>query len=67
MDGPMNLDPERRLKLDLLKDHFRGIFKVVAELRGFGYIPNHSGNLPEAIDKLYAEVEAGRHPCIDVK
>lgn len=44
--------------MDLLKDHFQGVFMVVKELRRFGYEPDRVGNLGEAIDKLYAEVEA---------
>lgn len=57
-NSPLSLDPEHRAKLDLLKDHFQGVFMVVKELRRFGYEPDRVGNLGEAIDKLYAEVEA---------
>jgi hypothetical protein len=59
-NGPSNLDQEHRVKLDLLKDHFRGVFMVVKELRRFGYVPDQLGSedLAVAIDKLYAEVEA---------
>ncbi len=58
-NGPSNLDPEHQLKLDLLKDHFNGIFQVVAELRRFGYVPDRfsSEELAVAVDKLYAEIE----------
>jgi hypothetical protein len=60
-NGPSDLGPEHRLKLDLLKDHFKGVFMVVKELRRFGYVPDRLGSeeLAIAVDKLYAEIERG--------
>lgn len=58
-NGPSDLDAEHRIKLDLLKDHYQGIFKALEALRGKGYIPDRLGSkdLAVAVDELYAEIE----------
>lgn len=58
-NGPSQLDPEHRAKLDLLKEHYRGLFRTLEALRGFGYIPDYpqSKDLAVAIDELYESVE----------
>ena len=56
---PLHLDPERKLKFDLLKEHYRGVLGLLQALRELGYIPDHpkSRKLDVAIDELYERIE----------
>lgn len=62
MNGPSDLDQEHRLKLDLLKGHYGGIFKALEALHGKGYFPDRLGSkdLALAIDELYSDIESAR-------
>lgn len=53
------LNPEQKLKFDLLREHYRGVCGLLQELRGLGYIPDHlqSRRLGVVIDELYERIE----------
>lgn len=56
---PSQLDPERKLKFDLLKEHYRGVLGLLQALSKLGYIPDHpqSRKLDVTIDELYERIE----------
>jgi hypothetical protein len=59
------LDPERRIKFELLKEHYHGVLGFLSALRGIGYIPDHprSKGLAVAIDELYESIEKKTRSC----
>jgi hypothetical protein len=55
---PSQLTGDHKEKFDLLRDHFGGVFQLLAALDGVGYRPDNwtSVALDEAIDALYRNV-----------
>lgn len=52
------LDPDHQIKFDLLKEHFKGLVGLLQALKNKGYVPDYGMiSLPNALDKVYADVE----------